>query len=124
MSNSEGEELTSLPPFIKSLYSILQDDKNAHIISWTNRPVAGEKQRFRVKSASQLASVILPQHFRHTKLSSFMRQLNNYGFSKVKLYDPSIDHDETYGASAECLFCVCVRLVVWRNGVSIRLSMV
>ena len=78
-SASEGSVANSreLPPFIVALYQMLMDTRNADICCWANQPQnSGEKQRFRVKSSTRLANEILPQFFRHTKLTSFMRQVS------------------------------------------------
>ena len=36
-----------------------------------------------IKSPCKLEEKVLPQYFRHRKLSSFIRQMNMYGFTKV-----------------------------------------
>lgn len=48
---------------------------------------------FVVKDVDLFTSNILPKYYRTHKMTSFMRQLNNYGFSKVKSTD---QNDKTY----------------------------
>lgn len=38
---------------------------------------------FIIIDLEKFTSLVLPQHFSHSNLSSFVRQLNNYGFSKL-----------------------------------------
>ncbi|KAK2768115.1 hypothetical protein FQN53_006309 [Emmonsiellopsis sp. PD_33] len=63
--------------FIHKLYSMLQDPSIQHLISWSST-----NESF-VMSPSQDFSKVLAQYFKHTNVSSFVRQLNMYGFHKV-----------------------------------------
>ncbi|PGH29624.1 hypothetical protein GX50_07632 [[Emmonsia] crescens] len=63
--------------FIHKLYSMLQDPGIQHLISWSS-----SNESF-VMSPSQDFSKVLAQYFKHTNVSSFVRQLNMYGFHKV-----------------------------------------
>jgi hypothetical protein len=74
-----------IPEFIVKLYSILEvlcplTQKNEYheIISWSpnNREVI-------IRDQKALESEVLPIFFRHSKIDSFIRQLNMYGFRKV-----------------------------------------
>mmetsp|Transcript_17550 Transcript_17550/g.30705 ORF Transcript_17550/g.30705 Transcript_17550/m.30705 type:complete len:484 (-) Transcript_17550:113-1564(-) len=94
MAKKESEVV--LPPFVSSLYELVSDHGSNHIVSWLDGVDEGGKTRFRVHDANLLVTDILPKYFRHTKLTSFMRQLNNYGFSKVKSYDPNINPEYTF----------------------------
>ena len=42
---------------------------------------------FVVKDVPRFESAVIPQYFKHSKFSSFVRQLNFYGFRKVKYSD-------------------------------------
>ncbi|KAK1761420.1 transcription factor SFL1 [Echria macrotheca] len=63
--------------FIHKLYNMLEDKSISHLISWT--PTA---ESF-VMQPSHEFSKVLAQYFKHTNISSFVRQLNMYGFHKV-----------------------------------------
>ncbi|KAK4455648.1 transcription factor SFL1 [Podospora aff. communis PSN243] len=63
--------------FIHKLYNMLEDKTIQHLISWT--PTS---ESF-VMQPSHEFSKVLAQYFKHTNISSFVRQLNMYGFHKV-----------------------------------------
>ena len=63
--------------FIHKLYNMLEDQSIQHLISWSNT-----NESF-VMSPSSDFSKVLAQYFKHTNISSFVRQLNMYGFHKV-----------------------------------------
>ncbi|KAH9809592.1 transcription factor, partial [Teratosphaeria destructans] len=63
--------------FIHKLYNMLEDQSIQHLISWSNT-----NESF-VMSPSTEFSKVLAQYFKHTNISSFVRQLNMYGFHKV-----------------------------------------
>ncbi|KAI1855306.1 hypothetical protein JX266_000171 [Neoarthrinium moseri] len=63
--------------FIHKLYNMLEDPNIQHLISWSP-----SNDSF-VMSPSPEFSKVLAQYFKHTNNSSFVRQLNMYGFHKV-----------------------------------------
>ncbi len=63
--------------FIHKLYNMLEDRSIQHLISWSQT-----NESF-VMSPSNEFSKVLAQYFKHTNISSFVRQLNMYGFHKV-----------------------------------------
>ncbi|RYP52018.1 hypothetical protein DL768_002701 [Monosporascus sp. mg162] len=63
--------------FIHKLYNMLEDPNIQHLISWS-----ASEESF-VMSPSHDFSKVLAQYFKHTNISSFVRQLNMYGFHKV-----------------------------------------
>ncbi|MCO5592792.1 hypothetical protein L7F22_046795 [Adiantum nelumboides] len=65
-------------PFIAKTYEMVEDPYCNHIVSW-----APSNNSFIVWDPHALACELLPPFFRHNNFSSFIRQLNIYGFKKV-----------------------------------------
>ncbi|RPB16903.1 hypothetical protein P167DRAFT_479980 [Morchella conica CCBAS932] len=63
--------------FIHKLYNMLEDANIQHLISWSP-----SNDSFVVQPTGEFSKV-LSQYFKHTNISSFVRQLNMYGFHKV-----------------------------------------
>lgn len=49
---------------------------------------------FLVRDTDRLAKITIPQYFKHNKWSSFVRQLNFYGFKKVKSEAVTLEEEE------------------------------
>lgn len=62
--------------FPRKLYEILNEDDTA--IMWTASGLA-----FHITNMKEFCGSVLTNYFRHHKYSSFLRQLNLYGFHKV-----------------------------------------
>ncbi|OQS04782.1 HSF-type DNA-binding protein [Thraustotheca clavata] len=69
-----------VPKFLRSLYDML-DNENSNIISWTSDGVAVQ-----VLDRHALETIVLPKYFKHSKFTSFQRQLNYFGFKKNTRY--------------------------------------
>lgn len=68
----------------------LSPQKTYHMIDTCEPAVASwseDGETFVVKDTDLFASTIIPQFFKHSKWSSFVRQLNFYGFRKIKYSD-------------------------------------
>ena len=65
--------------FITKLFSMLEDSASNAVITWTP-----SGQSFVVVSLMEFQESVLPKYFKHNNFSSFVRQLNLYGFHKVR----------------------------------------
>ncbi|PVH35730.1 hypothetical protein PAHAL_7G257400 [Panicum hallii] len=66
------------PPFLTKTYAMVEDPSTDDTISWNDTGTA-----FVVWRPAEFARDLLPKHFKHSNFSSFVRQLNTYGFKKV-----------------------------------------
>ncbi|KAF8631323.1 hypothetical protein AX15_002463 [Amanita polypyramis BW_CC] len=64
--------------FVTKLYQMISDPKSQHFISWTELGTS-----FVVSNVGEFSRSILGAHFKHNNFSSFVRQLNMYGFHKI-----------------------------------------
>ncbi|KAL3520156.1 hypothetical protein ACH5RR_018305 [Cinchona calisaya] len=66
------------PPFLMKTFEIVEDPKTNSIISWSSNNTS-----FIIWDQVRFTTELLPKHFRHNNFSSFVYQLNNYGFKKI-----------------------------------------
>ncbi|KAG8371967.1 hypothetical protein BUALT_Bualt12G0017900 [Buddleja alternifolia] len=68
----------SPPPFLLKTYMLVEDPATDDVVSWNDDGTA-----FVVWQPAEFARDLLPTLFKHSNFSSFVRQLNTYGFRKV-----------------------------------------
>ncbi|KAK4258008.1 hypothetical protein QN277_007522 [Acacia crassicarpa] len=74
----EGLHEAGPPPFLTKTYDIVDDVSTNHIVSWSRG-----NNSFVVWDPQSFSMSLLPRFFKHSNFSSFVRQLNTYGFRKV-----------------------------------------
>ncbi|XP_019089984.1 PREDICTED: heat stress transcription factor A-3 [Camelina sativa] len=67
-----------VPPFLSKTFDLVDDPTLDPVISWG---LTGAS--FVVWDPLEFARTILPRNFKHNNFSSFVRQLNTYGFRKI-----------------------------------------
>ncbi|CAI9110168.1 OLC1v1010147C1 [Oldenlandia corymbosa var. corymbosa] len=65
-------------PFLTKTYQLVDDPGSDDIISWNESGTT-----FVVWKTAEFAKDLLPNYFKHNNFSSFVRQLNTYGFRKI-----------------------------------------
>ncbi|XP_057948645.1 heat stress transcription factor A-4a [Malania oleifera] len=68
----------ALPPFLLKTYEMVDDLSTDSIVSWSQ-----SNRSFIVWNPPEFARDLLPRFFKHNNFSSFIRQLNTYGFRKI-----------------------------------------
>ncbi|KAI8369180.1 HSF-type DNA-binding-domain-containing protein [Choanephora cucurbitarum] len=77
-SQSNSTKPGSGNTFVHKLYNMVVDKQYQHLIAWTYTGTS-----FVVCNITDFSKDVLPKHFKHNNFSSFVRQLNMYGFHKV-----------------------------------------
>ena len=65
--------------FLEKLFKILESKENNHLIHWSR-----DGKLINITDPYRFSNKILPKYFKHNNYISFNRQLNLYGFYKIK----------------------------------------
>ncbi|XP_009413903.2 heat stress transcription factor A-2b isoform X2 [Musa acuminata AAA Group] len=74
----EGLHEAGPPPFLTKTYDMVDDPSTNQVVSWSQT-----NNSFVVWDPHAFAMTLLPKYFKHNNFSSFVRQLNTYGFRKM-----------------------------------------
>ncbi|XP_010246534.1 PREDICTED: heat stress transcription factor A-5 [Nelumbo nucifera] len=77
-AGSGGSTSGGPAPFLLKTYDMVDDSSTDEIVSWSSK-----KNSFVVWNPPEFARLLLPTYFKHNNFSSFIRQLNTYGFRKI-----------------------------------------
>ncbi|OUM61500.1 hypothetical protein PIROE2DRAFT_27846, partial [Piromyces sp. E2] len=79
-----------VPAFLNKLYNMVNDPSTDDLIHWSE-----DGSTFIVQRHEEFAKEVLPRFFKHNNFSSFVRQLNMYGFHKVPHLQQGVLHSDS-----------------------------
>lgn len=75
---AKGGVIVPFPVKLHEMLNKIESDGLAHVVSW-----ASHGRCFCVHKPKEFVNHIMPRYFKQTKMASFQRQLNLYGFSRL-----------------------------------------
>ncbi|TRY98689.1 hypothetical protein DNTS_033436 [Danionella cerebrum] len=87
------KQIHMVPAFISKLWTLVEARTTNDLICWSQNGCS-----FIVQDEQRFSKEVLPLYFKHSNMTSFVRQLNMYGFHKVVQVDtglPKADSKET-----------------------------
>ncbi|CAL5420820.1 unnamed protein product [Camellia sinensis] len=100
---------SSPPPFLMKTYMLVEEPTTDQVISWN-----ADGTGFVVWQPADFARDLLPTLFKHSNFSSFVRQLNTYGFRKVTTSRWEFCND-MFRKGERNLLCEIRRRKAWSN---------
>ncbi|KAI9308601.1 hypothetical protein BJ944DRAFT_155948 [Cunninghamella echinulata] len=80
----------NVAPFLNKVYGMVNDPSTDDLIRWSE-----DGKSFFVVRHEDFARTVLPRFFKHSNFSSFVRQLNMYGFHKVPHLQHGVLHSDS-----------------------------
>ncbi|KAE8707861.1 Kinase family protein isoform 1 [Hibiscus syriacus] len=78
LNGSAAANCYTVSPFLSKTFDVVDDPSTDSLVSWSS-----DNNSFVVWKVPELERDLLPKYFKHNNFSSFIRQLNTYGFRKV-----------------------------------------
>lgn len=94
-----------VPPFLLKCYEMVDDQSTDSVISWSS--LTGDS--FVISDVTEFETELLPKYFKHKNFSSFIRQLNIYGFRKIDTDHWEFANDQFVKGQKQLLNNICRR---------------
>lgn len=92
-----SEQQSKAPPFLLRLYQMVNDPSSDDVIYWNMKakPIEGVPcgTPFTVVDNGRMEKELIPQFYKHSNFTSFIRQLNQYRFRKLDTKSWTFGHE-------------------------------